>query len=74
VERPFHTIRQRFLSGGQESVSLNELNKAFWVWLRKNYSISCMSNILTQDDADFNMAAFGLYGKALVSKIFPGFD
>jgi hypothetical protein len=37
VERFFRTIRERFLSGVQQGVSLEELNEAFWLWLQDDY-------------------------------------
>ena len=37
VERFFRTVRERFLSGVQEGISLNELNEAFWLWLQDDY-------------------------------------
>ncbi len=37
VERLFRTIRERFLSGIQEGISLEELNEAFWLWLQQDY-------------------------------------
>ena len=37
VERLFRTIRERFLSGVQEGISLQQLNEAFWLWLQQDY-------------------------------------
>jgi transposase InsO family protein len=37
IERLFRTIRERFLCGVQEGVSLEELNEAFWLWLQEDY-------------------------------------
>jgi len=37
VERIFRTIRDRFLSGIQEGITLDELNEAFWLWLKEDY-------------------------------------
>jgi putative transposase len=37
VERFFRTVRDRFLSGLQATVSLTELNQAFWAWLQEDY-------------------------------------
>ena len=37
VERLFRTIRDRFLSGVHEGISLEELNEAFWLWLKEDY-------------------------------------
>jgi transposase InsO family protein len=37
VERLFRTIRERFLSGVQEGISIEELNEAFWLWLKEDY-------------------------------------
>lgn len=37
IERLFRTIRERFLCGVQEGISLEELNEAFWLWLQEDY-------------------------------------
>ena len=37
IERFFRTVRDRFLSGVQEGISLEELNEAFWLWLQDDY-------------------------------------
>jgi transposase InsO family protein len=37
VERLFRTIRDRFLSGVQQGVSLQDVNQAFWLWLQEDY-------------------------------------
>jgi len=37
VERFFRSVRERFLSGVQEGISLDELNEAFWLWLQEDY-------------------------------------
>jgi len=37
VERLFRTIRERFLSGVQQGITLEELNEAFWLWLQEDY-------------------------------------
>jgi transposase InsO family protein len=37
VERFFRTVRERFLSGLQQGVTLHELNEAFWLWLQEDY-------------------------------------
>ncbi|MFZ0447794.1 MAG: DDE-type integrase/transposase/recombinase [Desulfatiglandaceae bacterium] len=37
VERFFRTVRDRFLSGIQEGITLDELNEAFWLWLKEDY-------------------------------------
>ena len=37
IERLFRTVRERFLSGVQEGISLQELNEAFWLWLQEDY-------------------------------------
>jgi transposase InsO family protein len=37
VERFFRTVRQRFLSGLQQDITLPELNEAFWLWLQEDY-------------------------------------
>jgi len=45
VERAFRTIRDRFLSGIQEGVTLEELNEAFWLWLQEDYHYKLHSGI-----------------------------
>ncbi len=37
IERFFRTVRERFLVGVQEGISLLELNQAFWIWLQEDY-------------------------------------
>ena len=37
IERFFRTVRDRFLSGIQDNVTLDELNEAFWLWLQHDY-------------------------------------
>ena len=37
VERVFRTIRERFLCGVQQRITLEELNEAFWLWLQNDY-------------------------------------
>ena len=37
IERFFRTIRERYLCGVQEAISLEELNEAFWLWLKEDY-------------------------------------
>jgi transposase InsO family protein len=37
VERLFRTIRDRFLSGVQPGISLQDVNQAFWLWLQEDY-------------------------------------
>jgi len=37
VERFFRTVRERFLSGVQQGITLAELNEAFWLWLQEDY-------------------------------------
>jgi putative transposase len=37
VERLFRTVRERFLSGLQEGITLEELNEAFALWLKDDY-------------------------------------
>ena len=37
VERMFRTVRDRFLPGVQEGITLHELNEAFSLWLRDDY-------------------------------------
>jgi transposase InsO family protein len=37
VERLFRTIRDRFLSGANPGISLEDINQAFWLWLQQDY-------------------------------------
>lgn len=37
VERFFRTVRDRFLSGVQQGITLQEINEAFWLWLQEDY-------------------------------------
>jgi transposase InsO family protein len=37
IERFFRTVRERFLSGLQEGMTLEELNEAFSLWLKDDY-------------------------------------
>jgi putative transposase len=37
VERFFRTVRDRFLSGLQQGITLQDLNQAFWLWLQEDY-------------------------------------
>ena len=37
VERLFRTVRERFLSGFQEGITLEEINEAFSLWLQEDY-------------------------------------
>jgi len=37
VERFFRTVRDRFLSGLQEGITLQDLDQAFWLWLQEDY-------------------------------------
>jgi hypothetical protein len=36
-ERLFRTIRDRFLPGIQQGITLQDLNQAFWLWLQEDY-------------------------------------
>jgi len=45
VERLFRTIRERFLCGIQEAITLQELNQAFWLWLQDDYHHKLHSGI-----------------------------
>jgi len=45
VERIFRTIRDRFLSGILEGITLDELNEAFWFWLKEDYHYKLHSGI-----------------------------
>ena len=37
IERFFRTVRDRFLAGVQNEISLEEINEAFWLWLKEDY-------------------------------------
>ena len=45
VERLFRTIRERFLSGVQQGISLEDINQAFWLWLQDDYHHKLHSGI-----------------------------
>jgi transposase InsO family protein len=45
VERFFRSLRERFLSGVQEGITLHELNEAFWLWLQDDYHHKVHSGI-----------------------------
>jgi transposase InsO family protein len=45
VERFFRTVRERFLSGIQGGITLQELNQAFWIWLQEDYHHKVHSGI-----------------------------
>jgi len=45
VERFFRSVRERFLSGIQEGITLHELNEAFWLWLQDDYHHKLHSGI-----------------------------
>ena len=45
MERFFRTVRDRFLAGIQEGISLAELNQAFWLWLQEDYHHKLHSGI-----------------------------
>jgi len=37
IERFFRTVRDRFLPGVQNGISLDEINEAFYLWLKEDY-------------------------------------
>jgi transposase InsO family protein len=37
IECFFRTVRERFLCGVQQGISLRDLNEAFWLWLQDDY-------------------------------------
>jgi len=45
IERFFRTVRERFLSGLQEGITLEELNEAFSLWLQEDYHNKLHSGI-----------------------------
>lgn len=45
IERFFRTVRDRFLSGIQEGITLDELNEAFRLWLQEDYHHKLHSGI-----------------------------
>jgi putative transposase len=45
VERLFRTVRERFLSGLQEGITLEEINEAFAFWLKEDYHHKLHSGI-----------------------------
>ncbi len=45
IERFFRTVRDRFLSGVQNGISLDEINEAFYLWLKEDYHHKLHSGI-----------------------------
>ena len=45
IERFLRTVRERFLPGLHEGISLEEINEAFWLWLRDDYHHKVHSGI-----------------------------
>jgi transposase InsO family protein len=45
IERLFRTVRERFLSGLQEGITLEEINEAFAFWLNEDYHHKLHSGI-----------------------------
>ena len=45
IERLFRTVRERFLSGLQEGITLEEINEAFSLWLKDDYHHKLHSGI-----------------------------
>ncbi len=45
IERFFRTIRERFLSGLGEVLSIEELNRALWLWIHDDYQHKLHSGI-----------------------------
>lgn len=45
IERFFRTVRDRFLVGVKDGLSLDDLNQAFWLWLQDDYHHKLHSGI-----------------------------
>jgi transposase InsO family protein len=57
VERFFRTVRERFLSGLQQGITLHELNEAFWLWLQQDYHHKLHSGIGERPIDRYNASA-----------------
>jgi len=65
VERLFRTIRERFLSGIQESITLEQLNEAFSLWLKDDYHHKLHSGIEERPIDRYNASA----GRVLIRRL-----
>ena len=65
VERLFRTIRERFLSVLQEGMTLEELNKAFALWLKDDYHHKLYSGIEERPIDRYNASV----GRVLIRRL-----
>jgi len=65
IERFFRTIRERFLSGIQEGMSLEELNEAFSLWLKDDYHHKLHSGIEERPIDRYNSSV----GRVLIRRL-----
>lgn len=65
VERFFRTVRERFLSGLQEGLTLEELNEAFSLWLKDDYHHKLHSGIGDRPIDRYN----GSVGRVLIRRL-----
>jgi transposase InsO family protein len=65
VERFFRTVRERFLSGLQEGLTLEELNEAFSLWLKDDYHHKLHSGIGERPLDRYN----GSVGRVLIRRL-----
>lgn len=65
VERFFRTVRERFLSGLQEGLTLEELNEAFSLWLKDDYHHKLHSGIGEKPLDRYN----GSVGRVLIRRL-----
>ena len=56
IERFFRTVRDRFLSGIQNGISLEEINEAFWLWLKEDYHHKLHSGIKERPIDRYNVS------------------
>ena len=65
VERLFRTVRERFLSGLQEDLTLEELNEAFELWLKDDYHHKLHSGIEERPIDRYNASV----GRVLIRRL-----
>lgn len=65
VERLFRTVRERFLSGIQEAITLEEINEAFAFWLKEDYHHKLHSGIGERPIDRYNSSV----GRALIRRL-----
>jgi transposase InsO family protein len=65
IERFFRTVRERFLSGLQEGITLEELNEAFSLWLQQDYHNKLHSGIEERPIDRYNASV----GRVLIRRL-----